>query len=179
MQSVPDAQKTRDLMKYLGQRAGGPGRVYLVGGSSAVLVGWRTNTVDVDLKIHPEPPGIFEAIEQAKEDLSVSIEVAAPDDFLPALPAWETRSPYIETHGEVDFFHYDSYAQALAKLCRGHRRDLDDVQIMHRHGLLDCDVLLELFSAIEPGLIRYPQIEVPEFRERVHDAVSGFKRRQG
>lgn len=37
-------------MRRLGGAARSPGRIYLVGGSSAVLVGWRETTVDVDLK---------------------------------------------------------------------------------------------------------------------------------
>ena len=42
-----DAAKVRELMRCLGREARGAGRVYLVGGASAVLVGWRETTVDI------------------------------------------------------------------------------------------------------------------------------------
>ena len=67
------AAKVRLLMRRLGEEAAGPGRVYLVGGASAVLVGWRDTTMDVDLKLAPEPPGVFQAIASAKEVLDMGI----------------------------------------------------------------------------------------------------------
>ena len=75
-----DAAKVRELMRRLGREARGAGRVYLVGGASAVLVGWRETTVDVDLKLDPEPPGVFDAMARAKEALDMNIELAAPDE---------------------------------------------------------------------------------------------------
>lgn len=53
--SLVDAERIVRLMEGIGRRATGPGRVYLVGGSSAVLVGWRDATVDADIKLDPEP----------------------------------------------------------------------------------------------------------------------------
>ena len=49
-------------MRLLGRTARSEGTVYLVGGASAVLIGWREATVDIDMKLEPEPRGIFEAI---------------------------------------------------------------------------------------------------------------------
>ena len=47
----------------LGEAAKGPGKIYLVGGGSIVLLGeGRDSTIDFGLKLDPEPPGIFEAI---------------------------------------------------------------------------------------------------------------------
>ena len=46
------------------------------------------------------------------------MDLAAPDDFIPALPDWRERSVFIARHGTVEFFHYDFYAQALAKVAR-------------------------------------------------------------
>ena len=59
MRGPTDAAKVRELMRRLGAEARGPGRIYLVGGTSAVLLGWRAATVDVDVKLDPEPPGVF------------------------------------------------------------------------------------------------------------------------
>ncbi|MEZ0327214.1 MAG: hypothetical protein ACAH95_15045 [Fimbriimonas sp.] len=42
-------------MSEIGRRAGRPGRTYLVGGSTALLLGIRDQTIDVDIKMEPEP----------------------------------------------------------------------------------------------------------------------------
>ena len=131
------AEKVRQLLRRLGEEARRPGRIYLVGGASAVLIGWRETTVDVDLKLAPEPPGVFEAIARAKEALNINVELAAPDDFIPPLPGWQARSPHLGQHGRVSFFHYDFYAQALAKIERAHQLDWADVRAMSERGLIE------------------------------------------
>lgn len=161
------ADKVRALMRLLGRAARSEGRIYLVGGSSAVLVGWRETTVDVDLKLDPEPLGVFEAIARAKESLRINVELAAPDDFIPPLPRWRERSPFIDRIGRVVYHHYDFYAQALAKIERGHEQDASDVRAMGRHGLIQGARLLDLFGSIEPSLVRFPAIDPPSFRSSV------------
>ena len=54
MRSASDAAKINRLMQGIGRLARGPGRVYLVGGASAVTLGWRLATIDADLKLDPE-----------------------------------------------------------------------------------------------------------------------------
>ena len=170
-----DAEKVRQLMRRLGEEATGAGRIYLVGGASAVLVGWRAATVDVDLKLAPEPPGAFEAIARAKTALNMNVELAAPDDFIPALPDWEVRSTFIIRHGAVDFLHYDFYGQALAKIERGHELDLQDLMAMHRLGLIEPDALLRFFTAIAPSLVRYPAIDANCFHVKTQRAVESME----
>src|SRR5260221_3130846 len=160
------------LIEALGRRASGPGRVYVVGGASAVLYGWRDTTVDVDIKLDPEPGGVFEAIRELKDELDLNVELAAPDDFIPALPGWQGRSPYIATDGEVDFYHYDFLSQALAKIERGHSQDVEDVRHMVESGLVDSDALMPAFTQIEPLLARYPAIDAAAFRRKVIKARS-------
>ena len=176
MRGPTDAAKVRELMRRLGAEARGPGRIYLVGGTSAVLLGWRAATVDVDVKLDPEPPGVFEAVARAKDALGINVELAAPDDFIPALPGWRDRSRFIVRHGPVDFFHYDFYAQALAKIERGHDQDLRDVESLHRQELIAPGRLVALFDAIAPNLVRYPAIEPRSFRERLQAAVAEMNR---
>ena len=154
-------------MRELGRRARGPGRVYLIGGASALLEGWRSTTVDIDLKLDPEPAGIFEAIDQLKNELDVNVELVSPDQFLPLLPDWKTRSTFIEKHGEVEFFHYDFRAQALTKLARGYERDLGDVRAMLDRNLVSKGGLTAALDAIRPGLIRYPALDSQAFERRV------------
>ncbi len=125
------------FMKSIGRGQTKSVRVYFVGGVSAVLLGWRETTIDVDLKILPEADEILRKLPQLKEELHLNIELASPDDFVPALPGWEERSPYIRREGRIEFFHYDFYGQALAKIERGHTTDLNDVREMIERGLVE------------------------------------------
>lgn len=159
-------------MAALGSRVRGEGRIYLTGGATAVLHGWRSMTIDIDIKSEPEPAGLFEAIALLKDELDINVELASPDQFIPPPPGWRERSLFIATHGPVEFFHYDPYSQALAKIQRGHERDLRDVKSLVGHGLVQMDRLRELFHLIEPQLIRYPAIDPGAFRAavaRFHD----------
>ena len=123
--------------------------------------------MDIDLKLDPEPEGVFDAIARAKEALNINVELAAPDDFIPPLPGWRERSPFIDRYGSVDYYHYDFYAQALAKLERGHELDWSDVREMGTRRLIRVERLIELYESVEPALVRYPAIDPPSFRKKV------------
>lgn len=99
----------------------------------------------------------------------MNIEFASPDLFIPELPVWRDRFQYINTHGKVDFYHYDFYSQALAKLERAHQKDLDDVSAMLRENLIKRDRLLDLFEAIKPNLNRFPAIDPTDFESSLHN----------
>ncbi|MCX6126255.1 MAG: hypothetical protein NTV34_16100 [Proteobacteria bacterium] len=129
--------KTIELLAYLGNQIQSEGSLYLTGGATAVLIGWRDKTIDVDCKFEPEPKGIFEAIQRAKEKFDINIELASPDHFIPTIPDWDKRSHFIGKFGKLTVYHYDFYSQALAKIDRGHERDLLDVENMVRLGLID------------------------------------------
>jgi hypothetical protein len=64
MRSNVDPQKIEQLMRVLGREARGAGSIYFTGGASALLIGWRNSTVDIDIRLDPEPPGIFQATER-------------------------------------------------------------------------------------------------------------------
>lgn len=142
-------------------------RVYFTGGVTAVLMGWRNSTVDVDLRFDPELDVLFRSIPRIKEDLQVNVELAAPSDFIPALPGWETRSKYIGREGKVSYYHYDLYSQALSKIERGHAQDVSDIGSMLEGGLIERGKLLELFKEIEPMLYKYPAIDPASFSRAV------------
>jgi hypothetical protein len=167
MRAVADDARIRRFMEAFGRETSGPGRVYLTGGATAVLEGWRTTTVDIDLKLDPEPSGAFDAIRRLKDELDVNVELASPDDFIPEVPGFRDRSRFIGRYGEVDFYHYDPFAQALAKIERGHARDLTDVDQLLVRGWIDKDRLRDLFEAIRPGLLRYPAIDERSFADKV------------
>lgn len=160
-------EKIGKLMIALGRSVTGPGAIFFTGGVTALLHGWRETTIDIDLKALPEPPGLYEALAQLKEQENVNIELASPDDFIPELPGWRERSLFIARHGGIDFYHYDPYAQALAKIERGHARDRADVASMLDQKLVERDKLRELHLQIEPGLVRYPAIDAQAFRRAV------------
>lgn len=172
MRHETNRRRLESLMVALGHAAREGGRIYFTGGATAILLGWRELTVDVDLKLDPEPIGIFDALPRLKDELEINIELAAPDDFIPALPGWQGRSPFIARHGLIDFHHYDFYAQALAKIERDHERDRFDVAQMLGSALVGRERLLEFFRAIEPNLARYPAIDPPAFRKRVLERCS-------
>jgi hypothetical protein len=155
------------LMEEIGQRARGPGSVYLVGGASAVWFGWRASTVDVDLALAPEPAGLFGAIEQLKRELGINIELAAPSDFVPPLPGWQARSEFIRRVGLVDFYHYDFYTQAFAKMSRGHTRDRQDIAAMAAHGKVDAGRLVMLVEQVAGEIKRYPNLNAAALLSRV------------
>lgn len=144
--------------------------VFLVGGTSAVLIGWRATTIDVDLVMRPESDAMLRAIPLLKEQLQLNVELASPDLFIPVPPGWEQRSPVVTRIGQVTFRHYDFVAQALAKIERGHARDLADVQAMTAHGLIVAADVRAHFARMEPELFRFPAIDPPSFRRAV-DAV--------
>lgn len=154
-------------MVALGHRVRSSGAIFLTGGATALLFKWRETTIDVDIKPDPEPAGLFEAIAALKDELDLNVELASPDQFIPAIPGWRERSLFIARHGRVDFFHYDPYGQALSKLQRRHERDLQDVRAMVRDGLVRVDRLPEMFAQIEPHLIRYPAVDPASFRAAV------------
>lgn len=159
-------------MRILGHRARHETRVYFTGGTSAVLIGWRDTTIDIDLRFEPELDEIFRALPELKEKLHVNIELAAPSDFIPPVPGWQDRSAYIGREGKISFFHYDLYSQALAKIERGHSKDIEDVEAMLKTGLVECNKLLTLFHEIEPQLHRYPAIDPADFAQAVRSFCS-------
>jgi len=162
------------FMKALGRTGRTNARIYFVGGVSAVLLGWRESTIDIDLKLVPEADEILKALPDLKERLQINVELASPDNFIPPLPGWEERSGFIAREGGIDFFHYDFYAQALAKIERGHNTDLLDVRQMIDRGLVEPSRLLEYFSRIEDQLYKYPAIDPKSFRHAVEKFIQNL-----
>jgi hypothetical protein len=174
-----DPQKLEQLMQALGKEADGSGRIYFAGGASALLIGWRNSTVDIDIRLDPEPPGIFQAIEKIKRTLNINIELASPQDFLPPLPGWRDRSVFIGTRGQISFYHYDFTAQALSKLSRGYERDLSDIQAMYEQNLFSLDELQRCFEVIVPELIRFPSLDPEQLRNRVENFIERIEDQSG
>jgi hypothetical protein len=123
-------------------------RVYLVGGGTAVLEGWRESSIDADLYAPQEQ--ILRDVQAIKERLAINIEFERPEGFVPPLEGSDSRHVFVQTVGRVSFYHYDPYAQLLSKVVRGFARDLADAQAFVASGM------------VEPGRFRKLVQEIPE-----------------
>jgi hypothetical protein len=166
------AERIRAFLDGLGRRAAAPATLYLTGGATAVLMGWRDSTIDIDIKLVPDRDELLRLLPGLKEELEVNVEFASPDLFIPVREGWEDRSPWVATVGSVVARHFDLYAQALAKIERGHSRDLSDVDEMLRRGLVAPSRLMAYFEAVEPYLFRYPAVDPVSLRTHVEDRVT-------
>lgn len=171
MRRVADRERLQLFMRRFGAESPIDGRVYLTGGASALLYEWRSSTMDVDLRVEPDAGEILRSIPMLKEELELNVELASPGDFIPELPGWRDRSPFIVREGKLSFHHYDFHAQALSKIERRHPRDIDDVSAMLRLGLVTVPALHHYFALIEPHLYRYPAINPPTFRRAVEESL--------
>jgi len=158
-------------MRDLGRDASEETVCYFTGGATAVLIGWRGTTIDVDIRFEPEHESLLRVLPGLKETLRMNVELASPADFIPVPAGWEDRSPFVAREGRVTFRHFDPYAQALAKLERGHDRDLADVRALVDGGLVERGRLRELFDEIRPELYRFPAVDERSFARAVESVA--------
>jgi hypothetical protein len=173
MREVADADRIRRFMQELGRVADREGTCYLTGGATAVLLGWRQSTIDVDILLVPETEALLRGIQRLKDELQINVELAWPSQFIPVPAGWEGRSIPEGNEGRLRFLHFDPYSQALAKIERGHAQDADDVAAMIERELVDRATLLASFDEIEPELYRFPAVDAPGFRRQVEAATRG------
>jgi len=164
MREQADAERIRRLAVELGRVVPPGTKMYLTGGATAVLEGWRPSTVDINVRFEPESDAALRRIAELKEELAVNVELASPLDFLPALPGWQERSGFRFREGNLEVFDFDPYSQALSKLERGFELDLADVREMVESGLVETGKLLELFESIAPDLYRFPAVDPSDLR---------------
>jgi hypothetical protein len=119
VRSAADADRVRRLARELGSAVESGTKMYLTGGATAVLEGWRESTVDIDVRFEPDSDAALSRIGQIKEQLDLNVELASPLDFLPPLPGWHERSRFRFREGNLEVFDFDPYSQALSKLERG------------------------------------------------------------
>jgi hypothetical protein len=167
------------VLDAIGREARQAGKLYLTGGATAVLLGWRTSTMDIDLLLDPEQDSILRALPRTKEALEVNIELAAPFHFIPPVPGWQDRSLSAGAFGPLDVRHFDLYSQALSKLERGHTRDLADVRAMIDLGLVVPARLESCLGEIEPFLYKYPAVDPRSFRKRVEEFLGALGSERG
>lgn len=165
-----------ELMQELSRTAPPDGsfRVYFVGGGTAVAAGWRTATIDADL--HADDPAVFQDIQGIKERLDLNIEFARPEHFVPPLAGSADRHVFVDRIGNVEFYHYDPYAQLLSKVVRGFRKDLLDAERFVTSGMVDPDGFVRLVEDIPDSVYaRYPNLSRAAVEGAVEDLVSALE----
>ena len=176
MRRLAQREDINRFVTALGRRATEQTRLYFTGGATAVLLGWRASTIDVDIHIVPDDDRLLRALPELKESLELNVELACPAHFIPELPGWQERSLFITQEGKLSFFHYDLYAQALAKIERGHALDVADVEQMFRRAYIEPVQLKNLFETIVPQLYRYPAIDPPAFRRALEKMIADLEK---
>jgi hypothetical protein len=83
VRDLADADRIRRFMRALGAAAREDGDVYFTGGATAVLLGWRKSTIDVDVLIVPEHDVLLRALSELKNTLRINVDLASPLDFVP------------------------------------------------------------------------------------------------
>ncbi len=91
MREVVDRAKVERVLRSLGAAADRDVRIYFTGGVTAVLLGWRPSTVDIDFVAVPDSGTLLQAIPALKESLAVNVEIASPAHFVPVPAGWEAK----------------------------------------------------------------------------------------
>jgi hypothetical protein len=74
MRDLTDSKAIDESMRALGRMSRRPARVYLTGGSSAVLFTWRETTIDIDLRFEPEHDELFRAMIRLFRRITTAME---------------------------------------------------------------------------------------------------------
>ncbi|MGH2888680.1 MAG: DUF6036 family nucleotidyltransferase [Solirubrobacteraceae bacterium] len=167
MRADATARRIRALLDALGRQASPGARAFLAGGATAVMCGWRDSTRDVDLTLDGDVESVLRELARIKDELDINVELAGPQDFLPAPSDWRERGSSVGVFGALAVYHTDFTLQALAKLQRGFDQDLEDVAQMTARGLTSGDRLRALLDEIEPELYRTPAVDGTRLRAAV------------
>ena len=150
-----NTQSLRHFLQRLGQCYHHSGHVYLVGGSSLILVQGKESTFDIDLQfdIAPEHHTEFiRCLRQISRETGIPVEQASPEQFLPLPKGYQERHVYIGRYGNLELFHFDFYSTALSKIHRGNEKDLADVIRMLQGEIISLSQLETYFAEILPQL---------------------------
>jgi len=85
MRELADEAHIDRFMRALGQAAKSEGRVYLTGGATAVLHGWRESTIDIDIKVVPDNDELLREIPKLKERLNLNPPIHHADPSAPVV----------------------------------------------------------------------------------------------
>lgn len=159
----------KNFMQSIGRALKKSATLYLTGGSTAMLLGFRDGTIDID--IAGDMDELFAHIPKLKERLQINIELAKPTDFVPSLPDEISRHILIGKFGNATFMHFDPYSQAFSKIVRAHTTDVADVKALIKMKLVNPKELYRMVRGISSREFqRYPRLN----RSAVEMAVKSF-----
>jgi Nucleotidyltransferase of unknown function (DUF6036) len=165
-----DKEAIESFLQQLGRTFHKQARLYLAGGAALVHLGVRPGfTQDIDIQVGGTNEGeLIVAIQGLIQQMQVNVEFASPADFMPLPSQWETHARFIGRYGMIDVFYFDFYSIALSKIERGNERDIADVKLLVRQGIITLNELdaayQEVLSHLGKG--RYPRITPQRFSER-------------
>lgn len=145
--------RIEEFLNQLGKRFRGTGQVYLVGGTTMVYEGFRTQTLDIDIAFDLNPTDHTEfihVVRELKEEMQVNVEEASPGHFIPLPSGYETRCQFLGQYGKLEVFHFDPYSMALSKIERATAEDFSDVLALLKHNWIQIEMLEETFHEIFP-----------------------------
>ena len=148
-----DRARLQSLITLLAARVRVPVRLYLQGGSISVWHGRRDATIDVDYDAEVASQHLSQwehALREVAEQLQINVEPAGPGDFLPLPEGWQGRCRFVGQYGPIAVYTFDPFSTALAKLARGNRTDLADVDGLLARGEVDPERLRTMAQSILP-----------------------------
>lgn len=162
--------KLQSFLEEIGRCYRHSGRIFLVGGSSLLLVAGKTSTLDIDLDFDVEPAyhsELIQCLRQTSRRLNLPVEQAAPHQFIPLPQGYQERHQYIGRYGALEVFHFDFYAAALSKIHRGNTKDFTDTIQMVHQAIIDFAELKRQFHEVLPQLETFSLRADPEdFRRK-------------
>ncbi len=85
MREKVSAERVERFMKAIGRAGKKNARIYFVGGATAVLLGWRETTIDVDVKILPEIDRVTSSSSSSQGRSSIECRTRLAGRFHPAI----------------------------------------------------------------------------------------------
>lgn len=164
-------EKLEGFLEQLGRCYRHSGRLFLVGGSSLILVNAKNSTLDIDIKLdipNDHQNEFFRCLREISRQQKLPVEQASPDQFIPLPVGYENRHQFIGRYGSLDVFHFDFYSVALSKLHRGNEKDYQDVVKMVDQRLITIEQLEEQFREV------LPQIETFDIKSDTQDFQRNF-----
>ena len=149
------ADQLEQFLVQVGRCYRHPGRLYLVGGSSLILVNAKESTLDVDIQFDVDDIHLNQFIQCLRDTarrLQIPVEQAAPDQFIPLPDGYEQRHQFIGRYGLLEVFHYDFYSVALSKLYRGNEKDFADISSLLDQALIDFETFHAQYVEILPQI---------------------------
>lgn len=163
METVTSAALEK-LFERLGRQLKNPATFTLLGGSALCLLGSPRETLDVDYSIEGTRPEIDTALKQLSTDLELDLESVPLEEFIPLPPDAKQRCRFVGRYGQLDVYIFDLYSIALSKIARGFESDLEDVEFLLNHELIEWEMLEMHFQTILPR-VASADINPKEFQQ--------------